>query len=62
METSPGVGLRQTILLSAAGILPDPAVSVPSAKDTYPRATACAEPELDPPLMYLELMALGQGP
>ena len=38
------------MLLSAAGTLPEPAVSVPSAMGTIPRATATADPELDPPL------------
>ena len=33
------------MLLSAAGTRPEPAVSVPSAKETRPRATATAEPE-----------------
>ena len=33
----------------AAGTRPEPAVSVPSAKSTRPRATATAEPLLDPP-------------
>ena len=33
----------------AAGTRPDPAVSVPNAKSTSPRATATADPELDPP-------------
>ena len=39
------------MLLNAAGTRPEPAVSVPSAKDTRPAATATAEPELDPPEM-----------
>ena len=34
---------------SAAGTRPEPAVSVPSAKVTMPRATATAEPDEDPP-------------
>ena len=34
---------------SAAGTRPEPAVSVPSAKATIPRATATADPEEDPP-------------
>src|SRR3546814_793759 len=36
--SSPGVGLIPTILLNAAGTLPDPAVSVPSAKAARPAA------------------------
>ena len=47
--TRPSVGLHPTMLPSAAGIRPDPAVSVPSANGTSPAATATPEPELDPP-------------
>ena len=47
--TSPRVGFRPTMLPSAAGIRPDPAVSVPSANGTSPEATATPEPELEPP-------------
>ncbi len=46
----PGVGLRPTMWLKPAGMRPEPAVSVPSASGTSPRATATAEPELEPPL------------
>ena len=48
-DSAPREGLRPTILLSAAGTRPEPAVSVPSAKVTMPRATATAEPEDEPP-------------
>ena len=51
VETRPRLGLRPTMLLSAAGTRPEPAVSVPSASGTSPAATATAEPELDPPGM-----------
>jgi hypothetical protein len=37
-------------LLKPAGTRPEPAVSVPSANGTRPRATTTAEPELEPPL------------
>ncbi len=37
--------------LKAAGTRPEPAVSVPRAKSTMPRATATAEPALEPPLI-----------
>ena len=47
--TAPTEGLRPTMLLRPAGTRPEPAVSVPSANGTSPRATATAEPELDPP-------------
>ena len=46
----PGVGLRPTRLQKAAGTRPEPAVSVPRLKQASPRATAEAEPELEPPL------------
>ena len=42
----PRLGFSPTMLLSAAGTRPEPAVSVPSAKLTRPEATATAEPEL----------------
>ena len=48
-ESAPSEGFRPTMPLSAAGTRPDPAVSVPSEKLTMPRATATAEPELEPP-------------
>ena len=53
VETRPRVGFSPTMLLSAAGTRPEPAVSVPSASGTRPAATATAEPELDPPGMSL---------
>lgn len=49
--TRPRVGLRPTMPLKAAGTRPEPAVSVPSARSTMPRATATADPELEPPLI-----------
>ena len=39
------------MLLKPAGTRPEPAVSVPRANGTSPRATTTAEPELEPPLM-----------
>ena len=45
----------QCASVRAAGIRPEPAVSVPSAKATRPAATATAEPELDPPAIWLRL-------
>ena len=47
--TSPRDGLKPTTPLSAAGTRPEPAVSVATAKGTCPRATATADPELEPP-------------
>ena len=49
--TRPFVGLSPTMPFIAASTLPDPAVSLPSAKGTAPIATATADPELDPPGM-----------
>src|SRR5690349_5932615 len=37
---SPSVGFRPTVFVNAAGMRPEPAVSVPSAKLTRPVATA----------------------
>jgi hypothetical protein len=48
--------------LKPAGTRPEPAVSVPSAKGTRPRATATAEPELDPPLMRVSAATLWGRP
>src|SRR5204862_7680473 len=56
--TRPGVGFRPTMLLNAAGMRPEPAVSVPSANGTSPRATTRADPELEPPLMRSAAKAL----
>jgi len=49
-------------LLKPAGTRPDPAVSVPSAKGTSPRATATAEPELEPPDTWSTLKVLLGAP
>ena len=49
LDTSPGVGFTPTTLLKAAGTRPEPAASLPSAKDTRPAPTATPEPALDPP-------------
>jgi hypothetical protein len=50
------------MLLNDAGTRPEPAVSVPSAKETRPAATATAEPELDPPGMKSGLNGLRATP
>ena len=60
--TNRGVGLVPTRLLKAAGILPEPAVSVPRLKQAKPLATTDAEPELEPPLTYEGLNVLGTAP
>jgi hypothetical protein len=52
--SNPRLGFSPIRLLNAAGTRPDPAVSVPREKAHKPLATATAEPELDPPEMYLE--------
>ena len=49
VEIAPSEGFSPTILFSAAGTRPDPAVSVPSAKGTIPAATDTADPEEEPP-------------
>src|SRR5688500_6187246 len=54
VESRPFVGFRPTTLLKPAGTRPEPAVSVPKATGTQPKATATAEPEEDPPLIRVE--------
>jgi hypothetical protein len=49
VDSRPRVGLTPTSALSVAGTRPEPAVSVPSENSTSPRATATAEPLLEPP-------------
>jgi hypothetical protein len=51
VDTLPTVGLTPTQPHKPAGTRPEPAVSVPSAKDTRPAPTATALPLLEPPLM-----------
>ena len=61
-ESAPIVGFNPTMLFNPAGIRPEPAVSVPSAKETMPRAVATAEPEEEPPGTRVGSMAfLGIG-
>ena len=62
VDTRPRVGLKPTRPLKAAGTRPEPAVSVPSEKPTMPSATATAEPELEPPLMYFSSNAFFTAP
>ena len=62
VDSQPLVGLSPTILLKPAGTRPEPAVSVPRAKATRPRATTLAEPELEPPLTYSASKLLGTAP
>src|SRR6185295_20256429 len=62
MPMRPRVGFSPTMLQKPAGTRPDPAVSVPSAKLTCPSATATAEPELEPPLMYAGLNGFRHAP
>src|SRR5476651_2683900 len=59
---APRVGLMPTMLFKPAGTRPEPAVSVPSANGTRPRATTEAEPELDPPDTNAELNVLVGNP
>ena len=53
----PGVGLKQTHPQNAAGVLTDPPKSVPKDTGDKPKATAAADPPLDPP----EDKVLSQG-
>lgn len=50
-RTVPRVGLNPMILLNAAGMRPEPAVSVASENETCLLATLTQEPELEPPEM-----------
>ena len=47
--TTPTVGLNPTQPLNAAGQVIEPSVSVPTAYDATPAATAAPLPELEPP-------------
>ena len=49
VDHAPIGGLYPTRLFSIAGTLPDPAVSVPKAKDAKPSATLTEEPDEEPP-------------
>jgi hypothetical protein len=48
---TPRVGFSPTSPFNAAGTRPEPAVSVPRANGTWPRATATADPLDEPPEM-----------
>ena len=58
----PSVGLTPNRLLKHAGTRPEPAVSVPSAKLTWPWAAVTAEPLLEPPGMRSASKALPGTP
>ena len=58
----PLVGFSPIILFIAAGIRPDPPVSVPIEKQTCFLATDRAEPELEPPEIYSSLKTEVQTP
>ena len=58
----PKVGLSPTTPHSAAGMRIEPPVSVPRAAYTMPRATAAADPLLDPPASRVGSCGLGVGP
>ncbi len=60
--TRPFVGFTPTRWFSAAGTRPEPAVSVPSAKSTVPRATAVAEPLDEPPEIRVGSQAFRTAP
>ena len=50
------------MLFNPAGTRPEPAVSVPRANGTSPRATTEADPELDPPDTYAASKLFGTAP
>src|SRR5580704_9140274 len=58
----PRVGFKPTMLFIPAGTRPEPAVSVPRANGTIPRATTDADPELEPPQMYSGRKLFGTMP
>ena len=58
VEMRPRVSLLPVSRLKAAGIRPEPAVSVPKAKLTKPQAMAMALPELEPPGMSVGVLGL----
>ena len=58
----PRVGLTPTTPFNAAGTRPEPAVSVPRARSTSPRATATAEPLLDPARDPVRVDGVADGP
>jgi hypothetical protein len=62
VDSNPRVGFSPTKSLNAAGTRPDPAVSVPKEKSTSPRATATADPELDPPEIFRSSNTEEQAP
>jgi len=60
--TSPTVGLNPTTPLTDAGHVIEPSVSVPSAADASPDATAAADPELEPHGLYAGFLPLNVCP
>ncbi len=61
-EIAPVVGLSPLTPLSAAGILTEPPVSVPSAAAHIPAATAAPDPPLEPPGIRSGSQGLRHGP
>ena len=62
LVSTPGAGFAPTMPQNAAGTRPEPAVSVPSAKDTSPVATTIADPELEPPAISAGSSGLRHAP
>src|SRR5699024_3773001 len=58
----PVVGRHPTTPHRAAGMATDPPVSVPMAAGTWPRATAAAQPPLEPPALWVASAGLRTGP
>src|SRR5260370_37212461 len=59
---APKLGLRPTTPLNAAGLITEPSVCEPNASGTIPAATAAAEPDDEPPGVWLGFQGLTDGP
>src|SRR5690606_17502038 len=60
--TRPYVGLSPTTPQNAAGCRTEPPVSLPRAMETYPAATAAAEPPELPPVTRVRSCGFSTGP
>src|ERR1700694_2000481 len=59
---APKLGLKPPTPLTAAGLITEPSVCVPSASGTTPAATAAAEPDDEPPGVCAGFHGLTVGP
>src|SRR5258708_18983005 len=62
MGTSPYVGLWANTPQKLAGTRNDPPMSLPNSRDTYPTASAAAEPPEEPPGVRPRSQGLLPGP